>query len=245
MEGVDTALGKGLRILEALAAAGRPVRLSHLAAELGLQKTSVHRILQLLVARGFVAQEPTSDLYYPTLKVWELGVAVANALPLKQAATPVLQELHRRTRETVSLTVLDGDDVLYLDKLIADRPTGFTTKVGSRVAAPLTVAGRAMLAWEPDARAVVERVAARRPDGLDVERVLDEIGRARTAGYVVGRGRPERGITGIATAVPGRDGRAAAGLTVSAPTSRTDAARRDELLDAVLHAASVLGEALP
>ncbi len=242
---VDTALGKGLRILEALATAGGPIRLSQLATDAGLQKTSVHRILQALVVAGLATQEPGDDRYVATLKVWELGTAVVHSLPIKQAATPVLQELHRRTGETVSLTVLEGDDVLYLDKLLADRPIGFTTRVGSRVPAPLTVAGRAMLAYEEDPRAVVERVASRHPGAeLDVRKVLAEIARGRDDGYVVGRGRAERGITGVGAAVPGPEGRASAGLTVSAPTARTDASRQDELVEAVLLAVAALGEAI-
>ncbi len=221
---MDSALGKGLRVLEALAAAGGPVRLSQLAIDTGLQKTSTHRILQALVADGFAVQEPGDDRYVATLKLWEMGTAVVHSLPIKQAATPVLQELHRRTGETVSLTVLEGDDVLYLDKLLADRPIGFTTRVGSRVPAPLTVAGRAMLAYEENPRAVVERVASQRVgERIDVRKVLAEIRRGRDDGYIVGRGRAERGITGIGAAVPGSRGRAAAGLTVSAPTERTDA----------------------
>jgi DNA-binding IclR family transcriptional regulator len=201
------------------------------------------------VAAGFAAQEEGGDRYLASLRAWELGMAVAHALPVKRAATPVLQELHRRTGETVSLTVLDGDDVLYLDKILADRPVGFTTRVGSRVPSPLTVAGRAMLAYEDGADDVVARVAAARV-GLDVARVLGEIRRARQTGYVVGRGRPERGITGIGAAVPGGPagpgggGRALAGLTVSAPTARVDAARQAELVDALLVAVASLAEAI-
>ncbi len=240
-----TALGKGLVVLEAGASAPGPVRVSHLATELDMQKSSVHRVLQTLVDEGWVVQDPQTDLYSATLKLWELGTAVANRVPLKQAATPVLHELHRRTGDTVSLTVRDGDDVLYLDKVLSPRPVGFTTRVGSRVPAPLTVGGRAMLAYEDDAAATVERVAAALPEGaLDVARALADIERARTDGYVVGRGRAERGIVGIAAAVPGPGGRAVAGLTVSSPSADTDARRRDQVVEALLAAAATLGEAV-
>jgi DNA-binding IclR family transcriptional regulator len=242
---VDTALGKGLRALDVLAAAGGPVRLSHLADQLGMQKSSVHRILRTLVDSGFASQDPVTGLYAATLKVWELGASVVGALPIKQAATTVLQELHRATAETVSLTILDGDDVLYLDKIVAARPMGFTTRIGSRVPAPLTVSGRAMLAYEDDARTIVERVAARRGvEGLDVDQVLADVERARVEGYITGRGRAERGIIGIAAAVAGPDGTAAAGLTVSAPVQRLDDERQAQIVEALLVAAAGLGEAV-
>lgn len=241
----DTALGKGLRVLEALSAAGGAVRLSNLAVELGMQKSSLHRVLRLLMESGYVSQDPATDLYAPTLKVWELGSAVVASLPVKQAATTGLLELHRRTGETVSLSILDGDDVLYLDKIVSPRPMGFTTRVGSRIAAPLTVGGRAMLAYEDDPEAVVGRVAARVGDGvLDPARVLADIRRARADGYLVGSGRADRGIVGIAAAVPGPGGRASAGLTVSAPAKRLTDKRQQEIVDALLITATGLSEAL-
>jgi DNA-binding IclR family transcriptional regulator len=244
---VDSALGKGLRVLELLASAPAPVRLSQIAQDLDLQKSSTHRVLRQLVDAGYVTQDPGSGLYSATLKVWELGSAVVAVLPIKQAASGVLQELHRATSETVSLTVRDGDDVLYLDKIVSPRPIGFTTRVGSRVPAPLTASGRAMLAYEPDAAAVIERVAARvAPGSLDVKRALADVKRARKDGYLVGRGRVERGIVGIAAAVPGPDpGRGAvAGLTVSAPVQRLDDGRQSAIVEALLVAAAGLGEAI-
>ncbi|MBK5224272.1 MAG: IclR family transcriptional regulator [Acidimicrobiia bacterium] len=244
-EVTESALEKGMRVLEALVRADGPVRLSHLAAELDLQKSLVHRVLRSFVDRGYVAKDPATDLYVATLKVWELGQAVVGTLPIKQAATTVLQELHRRTGETVSLSILDGDDVLYLDKIISPRPMGFTTRVGSRLPAPLTVGGRAMLAYEDDPKAVITRVAERLgPKVIDVDKALDDVRRSRDDGYLVGTGRTERGIVGIAAAIPGPGGRAAAGLTVSAPAKRLDGDREHAIIDALLIAAAGLADAI-
>lgn len=245
MGGVDSALGKGLRVLVALAAAPAPVRLSRLAEDLGMQKSSLHRVLQTLVEMGFASQDPATAQYAPTLKLWELGSAVVSELPIKRAASTVLPELHQVTGETVSLSVRDGDDVLYLEKLTSPRPIGFTTRVGSRVPAPLTVAGRVMLSSDPEAAEVVDRVAARvGPDVLDVERALADIRRAGRDGYLVGRGRADRGLVGIATAVFGPGGGAVAGLTVSTPARRFDRGRQTAIVEALLVAAARLGDAL-
>lgn len=221
------------------------MRLSRLAEDLGLQKSAVHRILRTLCEAGLARQDPDTGLYGPTLRVWELGSAVVAALPVKQAATTVLHELHRTTGETVSLSVLDGDDVVYLDKVTSPRPAGFTTRVGSRIPAPLTVGGRAMLADEDDPAAVLDRVLDRLgPDAFDRDQALRDVARVRRQGYLVGRGRRGRGIVGIAAAVPGRGGRAAAGLTVSAPVARVDAAGREHIVSALLAATAALGDAV-
>lgn len=242
---MDSALGKGLRVLVALAAAPGPVRISHLATELGMQKSSIHRVLQTLVELGFAAQDPATSLYAPTLKMWELGSSVVSGLPVKLAASTILPELHQLTGETVSLSIRDGDDVLYLDKITSPRPIGFTTRVGSRVPAPLTVAGRVMLGSDPDAEGVVRRVADRLgEDVLHVDRAMADIRRARRDGYLVGRGRADRGVVGIATAVRGPEGAPAAGITVSTPARRFDRDRQAAIVEALLVAAARLGEAI-
>jgi IclR family transcriptional regulator, KDG regulon repressor len=242
---LDSALGKGIRVLVGLAEAQGPVRLSALATQLNLQKSAVHRILQTWIEAGFAAKNEDTGLYWATFKLWELGVGVVNALPIKQAATTVLQELHRRTGETVSLSILDGDEVLYLDKLLSPRPMGFTTRVGSRRPAPFTVAGRAMLAYADDAQAVVERVlASHDTKTVTVKKVMADLQRSREQGFLVGEGRTERGIVGIAAAVPGPDGRAAAGITVSSPKQRLTPKAQQDIIEALMVAASRLSEAV-
>lgn len=247
VDAIDTALGKGLRVLEALARADGPVRISHLAADLQMQKSSLHRVLQTLAELGFVSQDPDTTQYAATLKLWELGSTVAGAVPVKLAAATILPELHHTTGETVSLSVRDGDDVLYLEKITSPRPMGFTTRVGSRVPAPMTAAGRVMLAYAPDdeAVAVIERVAARVGDGvLDVDRARADLRKARRDGYLVGRGRTDRGIVGIATAVRRSTGEPVAGVTVSTPAQRLDRDRQDAIVEALLVAAARIGEAI-
>jgi len=239
----DSSLAKGARVLEALCRDARPTRLSDLAAALGLQKSTAHRVLGALVDLGFVTQDATTGLYAASLKTWELGTAVAAAVPVRQAAAHVLLDLHRQTGETVNLTVPDGDDVLFLDKLVSPRPVRFTVRVGSRVPAPFTAGGKAMLALGDDAVGVVERVAQRSPAGmLDVPAVLRDIDRARRRGYAVSTLRV--GVVSVAAAVPGPDGPAVAALSVSAPEERLDAGRRAAIVEAVRAAASHVAEAV-
>jgi DNA-binding IclR family transcriptional regulator len=214
------------------------------AAELGMSKSTVHRLLAELIELGYVEQVAATGLYRPTLRTWELGTAVVADLPVKQVASTALQSLHERTGETVSLTVRSGDDVVYLDKIISPRPIRFTTRVGSRVGAPLTASGKAILAVSADGAEVVERVAARPglDPPLDVERVLKELVEARRRGYAVSRSRP--GLIAIAAAVVDRDDEPVAALSVSAPTERVGRAQRAEVVEAVLMTATTLAESL-
>lgn len=235
---MDRAVGRSFQLLEALVRARGGARLSDLAAETGLQKSTAHRILGTLCALGYAEQDGTR--YRPSLKVWELGAEVVAELPIRRAATGFLQSLHRATGETVNLTMMSGDDVIYLEKITAPRPVRFLARVGSRIPAVLTASGKAMLATRPDAAEIVARAAARRP--LDIPAVMAELAEARRRGYALSGYSP--GVTSIGAAVVIGGAPSQSGLSVSAPSDRLAGPRRDAVIEALLEACSRMAEAL-
>ena len=236
---MDRAVARSFQLLEALARARGGARLSDLAAETGLQKSTAHRILGTLCALGYAEQDDASR-YRASLKVWELGAGVVAELPIRRAASGYLQGLHRATGETVSLTILSGDDVVYLEKLVAARPVRFMTRVGSRVPAPLTASGKALLATRPDAAQIVARANTRPP--LDVPAVMAELDEARRRGYALSGYSP--GVTSIGAAVVTGGAPAHAALSISAPTERLTGSKRDAAIEALLEACARMAEAL-
>ncbi|MDG2522563.1 IclR family transcriptional regulator [Caulobacter segnis] len=239
---MDTSVARAFSILEAVARAPAPVRLSDLAHDLALQKSTVHRILKTLSALGYVDQEAVTDRYRPTLKAWEVGMVAVRNHPVRRAAAPFLTDLQTATGETVSLTVLSGDDVLYLDKIVSPRPMKFSTQPGSRIPAPLAAGGQAILAHEPEAAAIVRRVAARllnRRD-FDSDAFLRQLLVIRERGYTLSR--PEPDVVAVAAPIMGRDGRAAGALTVSGPASRLGETEQQAAIEALLLACARLAE---
>ncbi|MGY6501154.1 MAG: IclR family transcriptional regulator [Acidimicrobiales bacterium] len=237
------AVAKSFRVLEMLSSAHHPVRLSEVAAECDLQKSTAHRVLAELVELGYVRQEVDSGRYLPTLRTWELGTAVVADLPIKQVASTALHALHARTGETVSLVVRSGDDALYLDKIVSPRPVRFTTRVGSRLPLPVPAGGMALLSVADDASEVVDRVIARRDLALvlDPAAVARSLVRARERGYAI---VASTSITSIAAPVLDRAGRPAAALAVSAPTDRVTDDVRAAIADEVVTTATRLSESL-
>ncbi|MBD3647203.1 MAG: IclR family transcriptional regulator, partial [Pseudomonadales bacterium] len=201
--------------------------------ECGMQESTVHRILGKLSTLGYVEQVEETGCYRARLRMWELGTAIINEHPVRRVATPFVHQLHDATGETVSLTILDGDDVLYLDKVISPRAVRFTTRVGSRVPAPLTAGGKAILAQLDDARGVVRRTIRRIKTSrqVTVETLMQEIDDARRHGYAVSRFSP--GVVSFAAAIVARDGHPAAALSVSAPEERLDDEKRANIIEKV------------
>lgn len=241
-QAVDGAVSRALVVLELLARAKEPVRLSDIAQQLGMQKSTVHRILSTLIGRGYVEQEESSSCYRATLRLWELGSGLIEEHPIKRAATAFLHRLHQATRETVSLTVLSGDDVLYLDKLISPRPIRFTSRIGSRLPAIVTAGGKAMLAHEPDARAIIRRSQQQidKPSRLNLEALLGELKESQRTGYATSTFRA--GVISFAVPIMGRAGRAAAAISVSAPTSRITPEKREAIIEQLLVTGTEIAE---
>ncbi len=239
---MDQAVGRAVGLLEALARAGGPMRLTRLAEEVGLQKSTAHRLLKSWIELGYVVQEPDTGRYAPSLRLWELGAAVAVEHPVKRAAAGFLQTLHRETGETVSLLIRDGDDVLYLEKLFSPRSVRFSTRPGSRVAAPLTAGGKAMLATDPQARAVLDRVATRERLAPDLAATLAELEVIRRRGWSASAA--STGVASFGCALPARSGPATAAISVSAPSERLTGGGDDRIVQALLATCAKLAEAV-
>lgn len=236
---MDRAVARSFALLECLVRAGEPLRLAEVCQRVDLQKSTAHRILRTLGELGYAGQD-SAGRYHATLRAWELGAGLIAEHPIKRAATGFLQGLHRATGETVSLTLLAGEDVLYLDKIIASRPVRFMTRIGSRAPAALTAGGKAILAARPDAEEIITRTAARRP--LDVPSLQAELVEARQRGYA--RSGYSPGVTSLGVAIAVGAGPAQAALSVSAPTDRLTPKSQTATIDALLETGARMAEAL-
>lgn len=241
---MDRAVARGLAILEVLTRSDGSMRLTDIALQVELQKSTVHRILSTLIALGYAAQQEETGLYQPTLKVWELGASVLATHPVKRIGAGYLQELHRLTSETVSLTIPSGDDVLYLDKIISPRPIRFTTRVGSRVPMSRPASGKAILAHLPQRREIAERTLLRlEPEKqFDVDELMDELDSILERGYSISSARP--GTSSIASVIMTDNRKPVAALSVSAPTSRMTESKQSDVIEAVLSISARLSESI-
>jgi DNA-binding IclR family transcriptional regulator len=242
---MDTTVVKGFNVLEALAQSDGPLSLSQLTAILGLQKSNVHRLLSTLHHLGYVEQEPGTGRYRATLRLWEIGTGVLNTHALRRTATPYMHQLHRETRETVSLTVLDGRDVLYIDKLLSPRPLRFTTQPGTRLPALLNPSGLAMLSCEPDISDWVKRAIQEDPRtaDLDFDDIMATLRQVVEQGYALRQSRTTPGLAAVAAPIRGRSGHAAGALTISGPAARFGESARTDAVSSLLNVCALVAAA--
>lgn len=234
---------RALDVLEALAEHGGQAGLSEIAALTGLPYGTIHRLLQTLLARGYVRQE--SDRRY-ALGGALVRIGGAAERMLAVWAEPYLAKLVEQSGETANLAVLEGDFVVYVAQVPSPRRLRMFAEVGRRVLPHSTAVGKVLLAERPDAAAVLGRTGLpRRTDQTitTVEAMLDELDRVRERGYALDLGEEENGVHCMA--VPVRDGgRTFAALSVSGPADRMDAIDREDLAAMLRKAADDFGTAV-
>ncbi|HEX7816555.1 IclR family transcriptional regulator [Dyella sp.] len=244
---MDTTLLKGLNVLEAVARSSGPRGVSELARELALTKSNVHRTLQTLATAGYVRPGSVAGTYECTLKLFEMASGIVARIDVRQSADPFMQQLARLTKETIHLSILDGLDVIYLNKIESPQPVRAYSTIGGRAPAHCVASGKALLAWQRDAvlQQLPERLTA--PTGRSLatrDALLDELGRIRRQGFAVNRGEWREGVGGIAAIVFDVTGAPIAAIGISGPLERLRPASIRKYSQLVMEAALGLSRAL-
>lgn len=222
-----------IHILDTVAAAPGEVGLSELARLTGLKKATVHRLAADLVAHRML--ERGGYGYRLGLRLFELGQQVPASRRLRATALPFMADLLTATGEIVQLGVLDGTEVVYVEKLTGRHSVAVPSAVGTRLPAYCSGLGKAILAFE-DETAVERVLAAPMPARTsttitDRSRLLRELEVVRDSGVAYDREEGTRGIVCVAAPIVvesyvGRGGhRAVAGLSVTGPARRLQPVR--------------------
>jgi DNA-binding IclR family transcriptional regulator len=214
-----TAVLRALDVLEFLAQQGGAGRVSDIAAALRCSKNTAFRLLKTLQQRGFVRQADDAS-YELTFKLLNLGECVLRNTDLHAVARPYLEVINQQCGETVSLGVLDGSDIVYLDRVLGTQPYHTSYAVGARTTAHSTALGKAILAFSP--ATVVDRIigaglAPRTGNTItDPERLRADLRRTAARGFAYDNQESVLGIRCIAAPVVDRKGEAVAAISVSA-----------------------------
>jgi DNA-binding IclR family transcriptional regulator len=218
-------LDRALDLLEALASAGE-LGVSDLAARTGLVPSTAHRLLSTLVERGYAAQSASGGRYLIGYKLLELASGLQDRVErIKLAAREHLEAIQRETGETTNLVVLEGRDVVYVDKVDGTRSVRLFLEVGRAIPAHTSGAGKAILAWR--SREDVAALLGGSPLGRSTARTIttldaleQDLARIRRRGFATDNEEHEEGVACVGTPVFDHRGISVAALSVSGPTTR-------------------------
>jgi DNA-binding IclR family transcriptional regulator len=239
-------LDRGLQVLETVASAPGPLSVAEVAALTGLHRTAAHRLIVTLAGRGYLHKE-SSGRYRPGPACMMLASAVPD---LRALARPLLEDLARRTGETVHLVALSGRDVVFIDGIESPHALRVAVRTGRRYPAHATAAGKAWLALlgesrlhqlypDEDLPQVTEHTV---PSLAELERALAAI---RRQGYATNEGESEPGVGSVGVVACDSSGQPAAGIGVGMPLDRFTSQARQSVIEAITGAAADLTARLP
>lgn len=217
-------LGRAVELLDAFSPDAVSLSLAELTRRSGLPKPTAYRLAGQLVELGLLERGGTT--YRLGLRLFELGSAVSRQRRLRDAALPVMQDLYEATHETIHLGVLDGLEVLYIDKIAGKRATSVATRTGTRKPLHCTALGKVILAHSPPALldAVVESGLSRHsPHTItDPARLRAELANIADQGVAYDREEYSLRVTCVAAPLLDRNHRAQAAISITGPTARFD-----------------------
>jgi DNA-binding IclR family transcriptional regulator len=239
---------KAIRILGTLAESP-DLTLSELARTLDIPKSSVHGILKTLCEGTLVERDEASGKYHLGVRMVEWGNRAQLELDICRIAAPFLKGLNQEFDETVHLTVLDRDEVLYVDCIESQRRLRTYSVIGIRAPLYCTSVGKAILAFRKDEE--IRRIA--REKGLrkitattidSEEKLFAELARIRDAGYAVDDMEHEDHLRCVGAPIRNAKGDVFASMSVSGPAERNTHERIRAMAPAVMQAAAEISRRL-
>jgi DNA-binding IclR family transcriptional regulator len=246
-DGMKSVLGKVQLILEAFTAEDDSVSLTELVRRTGIAKATVYRLLQELLKWG-VLERSGSD-YQLGIRLFEMGQRVPRLRILRETALPYMEDLLLATQETIHFAVVDGLEVLYLEKLIMHRGLKQQSRVAGRLPLYCTATGRVILAFSPrqllaevlrGGLVPVTRHTVRGPSAL-----ISQIEQVRGNQVAVEFEEIRLGYGSVAVPVFGAGSTLAGAISITAPTVRVDVERFKAVLQVAARGISRRLRALP
>jgi IclR family transcriptional regulator, KDG regulon repressor len=239
-----------LLALETLADAPGGLGVSDLGRRLGVDKSTAHRLLGTMAARGFVRLNPHSQRYTLGLRLVALGTVAARSVDLTDVARPYLEALRDQTAEATSLAVLSEGEVLFLARAAAPGVLSVDHGVGTRMPVHCSALGKVLLATADDEALLDQAIARRGMARFTPRTITDRDDLIRHLGQVAARGwalDDEEFTSGLrCLAAPLRDasGAVVAALGVAGPAARVTLERVDPLAALLCATATQLSHAL-
>jgi DNA-binding IclR family transcriptional regulator len=233
-------------LLDALARYPDPVSLKQLSADTGLHPSTAHRILNDLVLKRFVERaEPGA--YRLGMRLLELGNVVKSRLNVREAALDFMRALHRKTFQTVNLSVRQGDEIVYIDRAFSERSGMQVVRaIGGRAPLHLTSTGKLFLSVD-DPKSVRSYATRTGLSGHNKNSITElttlerELSLVRARGFARDNEELELGVRCMAAGIRDDSGRLIAGLSISAPADRLQEEWLEDLMLTVNQISAALG----
>jgi IclR family pca regulon transcriptional regulator len=223
-------LSRGLSLLSVLSENSSPLTLTELSDRLGLSKSTIQRLTYTLQHLGYLDRDRETKKYHLGPKFLALGFSVMKGLDLRKVALPFLLETSKEIGETVNLAVLDGNEIVYVERIKTQQILNINLHVGSRLPAFCTSMGKAMLAFLPKdrLREILARMELTPLTAYTItkkQHLEKELRRVRARGFATNNEELSVGLRSTAAPVRNFNGEVIAAVNIAVPSIRVSPKR--------------------
>ncbi len=239
---------KAIKILEIIGKS-KPMGISEISRVLEIPKSSTHNLLQTLENEGFVEKNTDTKKYKLGTSLIELGYRAQNDLTICQIAKPFLNGINQETDETVHLTLLDNDEVLYVDCVESKKRLRTYSVIGIKAPLYCTAVGKAIMAGlsESHIQQIISNKGLKRLTDLtitDEKTLLKDLAEIRKRGFSIDNKEHEDHLICVGAAIRDANGETFASLSVSGPSDRMTEERILDIGDLVKNTTSEISRKL-
>ena len=242
-------LDRAAQIMDCFGFDHTELSVSEIGSRTGLHKSTTHRILMALEYNQLIKQNPETGKYHLGIKLFKLGNQAVRQFDLRDSCRPHLIRLMDKTKETVHLAVLDGDQVLYLDKVEGPHALRMPSRVGRHITTYCTSLGKAMLSCleETDVKRVLQSqpFKAFTPNTIrNLDLLLIDLRGIRRRGYSIDDEEIEIGLRCVGAPIYDHTMGMVGAISVAAPSARLTTQKLPAFGRFVLEAAEVISKEL-
>ena len=242
-------LTRAFAILDCFSPERSEMGVREIARQLGLSSSTVGRLLASMHGARLLTQNQTTRAYSLGPKVLAWAGVYTSSLDIRARARPVLEDLHRITRESISLYILDGDERVCVERIESPERIRSVVRIGERMPLHAGASGKILLAFLPPAEG--EQILRSIPLKPITSRTLTdrkalerELAAVRRQGYAVSLGERVPGAASVAAPIQDASGRVIAALNISGPLPRFTKAKISKYLKQVTRAAAHISQAM-
>jgi len=233
------------RILKCLSGGKSHFKMSELARQVGLDRSTTYRILVSLEQAGFVEKDEKAGTYSLGLAAFEIGNAYLSQMDLIQVSKPIMTDLAQKVQETVHLAVLSDTEIVYVDKCDSPRSLGVISKIGQRGPVYCTALGKTLLAFqsEDEQSRIIHKIRMVPLTSRTItskQKLAEELKGIRKQGYALDRREIEEDVECIGAPIRNHIGDVIAAISISGPQKKIGTPMEKQYVRQVTEAAALI-----
>jgi DNA-binding IclR family transcriptional regulator len=226
------AVDRALDVLLCFSKQTPELTLTQISELVGINKSTVHRILATLVGKRFLKRDSTTGVYRPGIRLIQMAFLTMEHNDLRRLAVPYLHSLCEQHHENVNLSILEDTDVLYVDVIESSQRIKLAASPGERLPAICTASGKAILAFVPEemAKSILERgmPGCTQNTTLSRKAFFVDMHEVRERGFAISEQEFEEGINAVAAPILSSKSKPIASVSIAGPAYRLT---RDRMIE--------------